>query len=407
MRRRWHGQRDDHREDLTLIDLYAKRELFEDEHESFRESTRSFLERNVVAHIEDWDAEEDVPRDVWTSAGGQELLGLSTAEELGGGGVNDYRFRVAFIEEAARVGATSVAAGFSAHTDIVIPYIEDLATPEQAKRWVPGMVDGTKIGAIAMTEPGTGSDLREIRATARRVDDGWVLNGSKTFIPNGIHADLVIVVARTETAAEGGSNAFSLFVVEDGTPGFTRGRRLKKIGMKAQDTAELSFEDVHLPADALLGEEGKGLHALMSHLPLERLSIAVTACAGTRAALAWTISYIKERKAFGKELAEFQNTQFVIAELVTELEVTQSYIDDAVLRLNAGTLTAVDAAKAKWWATEMHKRAVDRCVQLFGGYGYMLEYPIARAYADTRVTTIYGGTTEIMKTIVARDVLGD
>ena len=257
-----------------------------------------------------------------------------------------------------------------------------------------------------MTEPGTGSDLQGIATTARRDGDGWILSGSKTFITNGINADLVIVVARTDNSPTAGSGAFSLVVVETGVQGFTRGRRLKKIGLKAQDTAELSFDEVRLPADALLGDEGRGLHALMSHLPLERISIAATACAGARAALAWTIEYVLQRKAFNQPLAQFQNTQFAIAEMVTELEIAQAYVDSAVLRLGDGELTAVDAAKAKWWTTEMHKRTVDRCLQLHGGDGYMLEYPIARAYADSRVTTIYGGTTEVMKTIVARDVLG-
>lgn len=388
-----------------MFDLYAQRALFDSEHESFRASVKEFLVRDVVGNVEEWDDSGEVPLDIWRRAGEQGFLGLSVPEELGGGGVNDYRFRVAMIEESARVGATSMAAGFSTHSDIVIPYIVDLATSEQSKRWLPAMIAGESIGAIAMTEPGTGSDLRGIRTTARQEDGGWVLSGSKTFITNGINADRIVVVARTNPASDAGSSAFSLFVVEEGMPGFERGRRLKKVGLKAQDTAELSFTDVRLGPDSLLGEQGRGLHALMSHLPLERLSIAVTACAGTRAAIAWTIDYIVERKAFGKSISEFQNSQFVIAELVTELEVTQSYVDQAVMRLQSGDLSAVDAAKAKWWASEMHKRAVDRCVQLFGGYGYMLEYPIARAYADTRITTIFGGTTEIMKTIIARDVL--
>ena len=267
------------------------------------------------------------------------------------------------------------------------------------------MATGEFISAIAMTEPGAGSDLQSIRTTARRDGDGWILNGSKTFISNGINADVVVVVARTDTAPDSGSKAFSLFTVETGTPGFSRGRRLKKVGLRAQDAAELNFDDVRLDPGALLGTEGRGLHAVMSHLPLERMSIAVTACAGARAALAWTIDYVHQRIAFGKTIAEFQNTQFAIAEMVTELEVTQAYIDDAVTRLNRTELSAVDAAKEKWWASEMHKRIVDRCVQMFGGYGYMLEYPIARAFADTRITTIFGGTTEIMKTIIARDVL--
>jgi alkylation response protein AidB-like acyl-CoA dehydrogenase len=389
-----------------MYDLYGQRPLFEAEHQSFRSSVQEFLRRDVVAHIEAWDEANDIPREVWTRAGDQGLHSFPVPEEYGGSGVGDYRFRVAMIEEFARVGATSLAAGFATHTDIVLPYLVDLATPEQAKRWLPNLASGKHIGAIAMTEPGTGSDLQGIRTTARRDGDGWLLNGTKTFITNGIHAELVIVVARTNDDPAAGSRAFSLFVVESGTPGFTRGRRHKKVGLKSQDTAELSFDGVRLRAEALLGKEGSGLQALMSHLPMERISIAVTAGAGARAALAWTIDYVHQRTAFGKEITEFQNTQFAIAEMVTELEVTQAYIDDAILRLNHGELSGVDAAKAKWWATEMHKRVVDRCVQLHGGYGFMLEYPIARAYADTRVTTIFGGTTEIMKLIIARDVLG-
>ena len=385
--------------------LYGPRALFEEEHIAFRKSVSTFLEREVVSHIESWDEQELVPRSIWELAGKQGFLGLAVGEEFGGSGVDDYRFRLAMIEEFARAGATSMAAGFSCHADIVVPYFQHLSTPDQAQRWLPGLSDGTKIGAIAMTEPGTGSDLRGIRTSAKRSGDGWVLNGSKTFITNGVNADVVIVVARTDAAAEAGSGAFSLFVVESGTPGFERGRRLKKVGLKGQDTAELVFDNVEIGTDALLGDEGRGLHALMSHLPLERISIAVTACAGTRAALAWTLDYTRQRTAFGKRIADFQNTQFALAEMVTRLEVTQAYVDDAVLRLNRGELSATDAAKAKWWATEMHKDTVDRCVQLFGGYGYMLEYPIARAFADTRVTTIFGGTTEIMKTIIAKDLL--
>ncbi|MCQ4122094.1 acyl-CoA dehydrogenase family protein [Rhodococcus tibetensis] len=388
-----------------MSDLYTRRALFDDEHEAFRLSVRQFLSREVNDHIEEWDEAGDIPREIWTRAGAPGFLGLPVPEDLGGSGVEDYRFRLAMIEESARVGATSLAAGFSTHADITLPYLIDLTTPEQAKRWLPKMATGEFIGAIAMTEPGAGSDLQGIRTTARRDGDDWILTGSKTFISNGINADVVVVVARTNSAPDAGSKAFSLFAVETGTPGFTRGRRLKKVGLRAQDTAELSFDDVRLGPDALLGQEGHGLYALMSHLPLERISIAATACAGARAALTWTIDYIQQRKAFGKPIAEFQNTQFAIAEMVTELEVTQAYVDDAVLRLNRRELTAVDAAKAKWWASEMHKRIVDRCVQLFGGYGYVLEYPIARAYADTRITTIFGGTTEIMKMIIARDIL--
>lgn len=388
------------------IDLWRRRDLFDDEHEAFRETVRQFLSRQVVDHVENWDRQADVPREVWLAAGRQGLLGLNVPEQYGGGGTEDYRFRVAMIEACARVPATSLAAGFATQTDIVLPYVIHLATPGQSARWLPKLATGEYIGAIAMTEPGTGSDLQGITTSAKQDGDDWVLSGAKTFITNGIHADLVVVVARTVGHQTGGSSAFSLFMVEGGTAGFTRGRKLDKVGLKAQDTAELFFDNVRLGQEQLLGQVGRGLPALMSHLPLERLSIAVTACAGARAALAWTVDYVSERRAFGRPIAEFQNTQFAVAEMVTELDVTQSYVDNLVLALNRNALDPVDAAKAKWWATEMHKRVVDRCVQLFGGYGYMLEYPIARAYADTRITTIFGGTTEIMKLVVARAVLG-
>ncbi|MDR6868354.1 long-chain-acyl-CoA dehydrogenase [Microbacterium resistens] len=384
-------------------DLYARRPFFSEDHEAFRTSVRSFLARDVTGHVEDWERHGDIPRSVWDSAGELGLFGLAAPEHLGGGGEPDYRFRMAAIEEFTRVGAASPAATIATHADILLHYVVDLATPEQAERWVPRLASGEWIGAIAMTEPGAGSDLRAIATTADRDGDGWVLNGTKTFISNGIHSQLVVVAARTGRAPDA---PLSLFVVEDGASGFGRGKKLEKLGLKAQDTAELSFEDVRIPASHLLGEEGRGMRAIVSHLPLERLSIAANAVAGMRAALAWTIEYVLERRAFGKALAEFQNTQFTIAELVTELEATQAFVDEMVLRHNRGELTPVDAAKVKWWATESHKRAVDRCLQLFGGYGFMSEYPIARAYADTRVTTIFGGTTEIMKTIIARDVLG-
>ncbi|WP_327000489.1 acyl-CoA dehydrogenase family protein [Dactylosporangium sp. NBC_01737] len=387
-------------------DLWARRPFFTGDHEAFRASVAEFLTRHVTAHVEPWDRAGIIPREPWLEAGRQGLLGVNAPEEYGGGGaIRDFGFRCAMMEEFAKVGATSLGSGFSAHADIVLPYFFDLATPEQAGRWVPALCSGEKIGAIAMTEPGTGSDLQGIRTTARRDGDDWVLNGAKTFITNGIHSDLVIVVARTDPDPGTRSHAFSLLVVERGTPGFERGRKLDKIGLRSQDTAELFFHDAVVPAGNVLGEVGHGLPYLMSHLPLERLGIAVAACAGARAALGWTIDHVTQRQAFGRPIAAFQNTRFAVAEMLTELEVSQTYVDDAVLRFNRGELSAVDAAKAKWWATEMHKRLVDRCVQLFGGYGYMQEYPIARAFADTRVTTIYGGTTEIMKHIIARDVL--
>ncbi len=387
-------------------DLWARRPFFTGDQEAFRATVAAFLGRHVTAHVEAWDEAGIIPREPWLEAGRQGLLGVNAPEEHGGGGaIADFGFRCAMIEEFAKAGAASLGSGFSTHADIVLPYVFDLATPEQAERWVPALCSGRSVGAIAMTEPGAGSDLRGIRTTARRDGDGWVLNGAKTFITNGILSDLVIVVARTDPDPGAASHAFSLLVVERGTPGFERGRKLAKVGLRSQDTAELFFDNAIVPAGNVLGEVGRGLHHLMSHLPLERLGIAVAACAGARAALGWTIDHVTQRQAFGQRVASFQNTRFAIAEMVTELEVSQAYVDDAVLRFNRGELNAVDAAKAKWWATEMHKRLVDRCVQLFGGYGYMLEYPIARAYADTRVTTIYGGTTEIMKHIIARDVL--
>jgi alkylation response protein AidB-like acyl-CoA dehydrogenase len=386
-------------------DLWARRPFFDGDHEAFRAAVAEFLSRHVTAHVEAWDEAGIIPREPWLEAGRQGLLGINAPEAYGGGGaLTDFGFRCAMMEEFAKIGAASLNSGFSCHADIVLPYFFDLAAPEQAKRWLPGLCSGEAIGAIAMTEPGTGSDLQGIRTTARRDGDTWILNGTKTFITNGIHSDLVIVVARTDPDPAARSRAFSLLVVERGTPGFARGRKLDKVGLRSQDTAELSFDNAVVPAANLLGEAGRGLHYLMSHLPLERLGIAVAACAGARAALAWTIDYVTQRQAFGEPIAAFQNTRFAIAEMLTELEVSQAYIDDAVLRFNRGELNAVDAAKAKWWATEMHKRLVDRCVQLFGGYGYMREYPIARAFADTRVTTIYGGTTEIMKEIVGRSL---
>jgi alkylation response protein AidB-like acyl-CoA dehydrogenase len=388
-----------------LAGLWAPRALFEDVHHEFRDSVARFVEQHVHPYVEAWDTEGTVPRSLWEAAARQGLLGLSIPEELGGGGEADYRFRAVLIEEALRVNAASVNAGFSTHEDVVLPYFRDLCDSEQAPRWLPGLCSGETIGAIAMTEPGAGSDLRGIRTHARRDGSGWLLNGAKTFITNGIHSDVVIVVARTDASADADNRAFTLFVVERGMPGFERGRKLDKIGMRSQDTAELVFDEVRLPAANVLGEVGGGLPQLMAHLPVERLSIAVTACAGARAALSWTVDYVRDRSAFGAPLASFQNTRFVLAELVTELDVTQTYVDDAIRRVNAGQLSAVHAAKSKWWATEMHKRVVDRCVQLFGGYGYMLEYPIARAYTDIRVSTIFGGTTEIMKIIIARDLL--
>jgi alkylation response protein AidB-like acyl-CoA dehydrogenase len=382
----------------------VNRDFYQPDHEAFREVVQAYVKREVAPNEQRWEEERNVDRQAWLAAGKQSLIGMLVPEEYGGVGTSDFRYRCVMMEEFARIGATSISSGFGLQDDIAIPYIVDLATDEQKARWLPPMAAGECIGAIAMTEPGAGSDLQGIRTTAVRADDRWILNGAKTFITNGINADLVIVVARTDPDA--GARGISLLVVERDMPGFTRGRKLDKIGMHAQDTAELFFDDVEVPAANLLGQLGGGFVHLMERLPRERMSIAVMALASARAAIGWTVEYTTHRTAFGKPIAAFQNTQFELATMVTEVDVLEAYLDKAVLALNSGTLTAVDAAKAKLWATEVQHRVLDRCLQLFGGYGYMAEYPIGRAYADSRVQTIYGGTSEIMKTIIAREITG-
>jgi long-chain-acyl-CoA dehydrogenase len=380
----------------------VRTELYDEDHEAFREVAREYIAREVAPHLERWERDRLIDRSAWLAAGKQGLLGLTVPEEYGGGGQSDYRFRAVLVEELAAVGATSLHLGFSINEDIVLPYLLDLGTPEQKTRWLPGFASGATISAVAMTEPGAGSDLRGIRTTAVRDGDEWVINGSKTFITNGIQADLVLVAART--GVWDGTVELSLFMIEAGMDGFDRGRKLEKIGLHAQDTAELFFADVRVPAANLIGAEGRGLPHLMARLPKERLSIAFGAQAAAEAALRWTADYVFERQAFGRAVAEFQTVAFALAELETEVEVCRAYVDKAILALNAGTLSAVDAAKAKWWATDMQNRVVTRGLQLHGGYGYMLEYPIARAFAEARVQTIYGGTNEIMKEIISRDI---
>ncbi|MCF6742742.1 acyl-CoA dehydrogenase [Blastococcus sp. KM273128] len=374
--------------------------LYEAEHESFRAMLRDFLAKEVTPHHDEWEAAGVVDRSVWLKAGEHGLLGMDVPEEYGGGGVKDFRYNAILSAEVSRVGASGL--GFTLQNDVVAPYLIALTTAEQKQRWLPGLVSGEIITAIAMTEPGAGSDLQGLRTTARRDGDEWVLNGSKTFITNGINADLVIVVARTDP--EAGARGFSLLVVERGMPGFERGRNLDKIGLKAQDTAELFFEDVRVPAANLLGTEGHGFFHLMENLPQERLSIAAGAVASARIVLDLTVGYCKERTAFGKPIGTFQNTRFELAEMHTEVSIAETYLEKAILEHNAGRFTAEDAAMAKWWTTELQKRVVDRCLQLHGGYGYMLEYPVAKAFLDSRIQTIYGGTTEIMKEIVGRSL---
>jgi alkylation response protein AidB-like acyl-CoA dehydrogenase len=379
-----------------------QRDIFDAEHDAFRDLARTFIAKEVTPFHDQWERDGQVSRDVWLAAGKAGLLGTDVPEEYGGGGVGDFRYNAVLTEELSRAGATGV--GFPLQNDVVAPYLLRLATDEQKQRWLPGFCSGEIITAIAMTEPGTGSDLQGIQTSARRVDDGWVLNGAKTFITNGIMSDLVIVVARTDPDA--GSRGFTLLVVERGMPGFERGRRLNKVGLKAQDTAELSFTDVHVPDANVLGQPGGGLIALMQNLARERLSIAVGCAAAAARALEITVEYTKERTAFGRPVASFQNTRFELAEIATEVDVTQAFVDRCITELVADRLDPADAAKAKWWASDVLKRVVDRCVQLHGGYGYMLEYPIAKAFVDSRVQAIFGGTNEIMKEIIGRQLLG-
>ena len=375
-----------------------KRQLFEPDHDAFRETVRAFLEKEVSPHHASWEEAGITPRDLWTKAGQQGLLGFMMPEEYGGGGVSDFRFNAVLDEELTRSHASGV--GFMLHTDLVSGYLLSYATDEQKARWLPKFCSGETITAIAMTEPGTGSDLQNIATTAHLEGGDYIVNGQKTFISNGINADLVIVAVKTDTDA--GAQGVSLLVLERGMDGFERGRNLEKLGMKAQDTAELFFSDVRVPKENLLGEEGKGFIYLMEKLPQERLSIAVVAAAACEGMIDMTLAYVKERKAFGRPVGSFQNSRFVLAELATETQVARVFVDRCVEELNAGTLSISDAAMAKWWTTELQNKVATKCLQLHGGYGYMSEYPISKAYADSRIQTIYGGTTEIMKEIIGR-----
>jgi alkylation response protein AidB-like acyl-CoA dehydrogenase len=379
-----------------------RRDIYTEEHDLFRQTVRGFFERSVVPHHEQWERDGIVDRSLFTQAGELGLLGMQVPEEYGGAGVDDFRFNTILVEEAQYAAVSSAGLNLSLHNDICLPYFLHQANEEQRARWLPGIVDGSAITAVAMTEPGAGSDLAAIRTTAERRGDGYVLNGAKTFISNGINADLVVVAAKTDPTER--HRGMSLFVVERGMAGFERGRNLDKIGLHAQDTAELHFDDCEVPEANRLGEEGEGFGYLTANLAQERLSIAIAGVAAARTAVDLTLEYVQQREAFGQPIGRFQNTQFVLAECATEVDITEGHLDRCVLAHNAGELTAVDAAKAKWWATELQKRVIDRCLQLFGGYGYMTEYPIARLYADARITTIYGGTTEIMKMIIARDL---
>ncbi|KEI45049.1 acyl-CoA dehydrogenase family protein [Saccharopolyspora rectivirgula] len=372
-----------------------------EEHEAFRQVIREFLVNEVVPHFPEWERAGLVPKEVFRKAGKIGMLGLQVPEEYGGGGTSSFKFNAIITEETARAGVS--LGGLSVHLNVVLPYFLAYATEKQKQRWLPGLADGSQLAAIAMTEPGTGSDLAGVATTAVRDGDHYVLNGAKTFITGGINADLVVVVARTSSGGDR-REGLSLLVVESGTPGFSRGRNLAKLGLKAQDTAELFFDDVRVPAENLLGEEGKAFRYLTSNLPQERLAIAIGAQAAAEAALATTHEYVQERRVFGKPVAAFQNTKFELAGCAVEIEAGRALLDRALEEHDVGELTAADAAKVKVYCTELQSRVIDRCLQLHGGYGYMLEYPIARMYADARVTRIFGGTTEVMKTIIAKSL---
>jgi alkylation response protein AidB-like acyl-CoA dehydrogenase len=391
-----------------------QRDIFGPDHDAFRDMVRVFIAREVTPYHEQWERDGMVSREVWRAAGRAGLLGIDVDKKYGGGGDPDYRYYLILDEELARAGATGP--GFAVHNDINGQYFARLCTPEQKERWLPGYCSGELITAIAMSEPGAGSDLQGIQTTAVRVKgdsgagpgrraggrDHYVLNGQKTFISNGQLCDLVIVVAKTDPAA--GHRGISLLVVERGMAGFERGRNLAKVGMHAQDTSELFFADVRVPARNLLGDEGGGFLALMQNLPRERLAIGATALAAAEKVFEDTLRYCQERQAFGRPIGAFQHNRFTLAEMATELAVARAFTDRAVTEHNTGQLSNSDASMVKWWDTELCNRVVDRCVQLYGGYGYMTEYPVARAFADSRVQTIFGGTTEIMKEIIGRDL---
>ncbi|HEX8304501.1 MAG TPA: acyl-CoA dehydrogenase family protein [Jatrophihabitans sp.] len=382
-----------------------QRRHYDEDHLAFGDAVRTFITKEMQPDYLAWEAAGLAPRELFRAAGGNGFLGIQVPEQYGGGGTEDFRFNQILGEELMLAGVGGAGLGITLHNDICLPYFLRYCTDEQKQRWLPGIASGELITAVAMTEPGAGSDLAGIRTSAVAdgpgADSDLIVNGSKTFITNGINADLVITAVRTGPERHKG---LSLVIVERGMPGFERGRNLEKLGLHSQDTAELSFTDVRVPKANILGEIGSGFLGLVSNLPQERMSIAISGVAGARAALNWTINYVRERKAFGQSIGSLQNTRFVLAEIATEVDVAQAYIDQCVNALLVGDLSPEDAAKAKWWATELQGRAVDRCLQLHGGYGYMQEYPIARAYADARVTRIYGGATEIMKEIIGKSL---
>jgi len=374
-----------------------ERKIFDEDHNIFRESVRKFYQEHITPYHAQWEKDGQISREAWLQAGSEGLLCMTIPEQYGGLGA-DKLFSVIMMEEQARVGASGP--GFGLHSEIVAPYILNYGTEEQKAKYLPKMASGEMIGAIAMTEPAAGSDLQGVKTRAVKDGDDYIINGSKTFITNGYMCDLVIVVAKTDP--EAGAKGTTLFLVETGTPGFDKGRNLDKLGLKAQDTAELFFDDVRVPASSILGGEGKGFFCLMQELAWERMQIAIGATATMEAVLEETIEYTKERTAFGKNVIQFQNTKFKLAELKTESQIARVFVDRCLEDLLKGELGVETAAMAKYWCSDLENKLVDECLQLYGGYGFMWEYRVARAYADARVQRIYGGTNEIMKEIISR-----
>ncbi|PXW27718.1 acyl-CoA dehydrogenase family protein [Nocardia sp. 348MFTsu5.1] len=379
-----------------------RREVFTEDHEEFRALARDFISKRIVPDYAAWEKVGQMPREIFAELGSLGMLGIAIPEEFGGAGLRDYRYNVILQEEAARALVT--LSTVRTQLDVILPYFLEYANEEQRGRWFPGLAKGTLLSAIAMTEPGTGSDLAGVSTNAVLEGDEYVLNGAKTFITGGLLADLVIVLARTSTDPDNRRGGLSLLVVENGMPGFERGRVLDKMGCKVQDTVELSFDNVRVPVSNLLGEEGKAFGYLGRNLAQERITVAVGSIAQARAAIATTVDYVKERKAFGTPVASFQNTKFELAAMSAEVEAGQAMVDRAVLDLVDDELSGPDAARVKLFCTEVQARVVDRCLQLFGGYGYMAEYPIARLYVDARVARIYAGTSEVMKVIIAKSL---
>jgi len=377
-----------------------ERRLFREEHEIFRSGVQSFLQKEVVPHFLNWEADGIVPREMFRAAAQNGFLAMAIPECYGGVGVDDFRFSAILGEECHRIGAQSFVMGLNIQNDVALPYFLRYGSDEQKSRWLPGIASGELITAIVMSEPGAGSDLANIKTTARREGDHYVVNGAKTFITNGINADLAVTAVKTDSSLR--HKGVSILVIERGMPGFERGRKLDKIGLHGQDTAELFFDNVRVPVANLLGEEGSGFTYMISNLPRERLSIAVGALAAAAAALDWTLDYVKDRRAFGQPIGSFQTARHALADMRTEIEVGRVFVDRCIEALDTESLTPEQAAMAKLWCTELQGRVVDRCLQLHGGYGYMTEYPIGRAYVDARVTRIFGGANEIMREIIGR-----